>query len=329
MNFSLDNPSINDRQAWKAAPPQGCTAAGDMLGELAWLSAVHSGPGLVSDTSIPQLSIIRSDRPTTPVHLVQVPSLCFVLQGSKRVIAGNRVFEYAAGQYLAAAVETPISGQVVEASAVRPYLCLRIAIRPAEIAELIACTDPADADLSSRGALELSDSSAQQLNALLRLVRLLDDPAGRATLAPLFLREILFHALRDRQVGTLRQIAFTDSTATRIGRAITAIREQYRDRVTITHLAACAGMSTTSFHQHFKDVTGLSPLQFQKRLRLLEARRLFLSGEMTAAQACFHVGYASPSQFSRDYSRCFGASPRQDFRARRQPDLPSPVAMQG
>jgi AraC-like DNA-binding protein len=297
----------------------------DQLNELAALIDRFAGKDGIHPTPIPRVSLIRIGRPTEPLHALQQPALCFVAQGRKQVTLGGQVFEYDRTCYLAASVDLPIIGQVVEASPETPYLCLRLDLDPTALGALILEAAPAAATDPGPG-LALSRMTAEITDAAIRLLRLLDTPRDAAILAPLAERELLYRALSGEQLARLRQIAFPDSHLRRIGRAIQRIRRDFAEPIAIAEIAAEAGMSTSALHEHFRAVTGLSPLQYQKQLRLQEARRLILSRAMDAASAGHEVGYGSPSQFSREYARLFGAPPMRDVAslrdlARRREDL--------
>jgi len=223
-----------------------------------------------------------------------------------------------------------VIGEVIEADPDRPYLCLRLDLDPAMLGSLLH-----EVGLDSRHegdggtGLSLDRSTPELVDAATRLVRLLDTPREAAVLAPLAERELLYRVLMSGQAARLRQIAFADSSLRRVGRAIDWIKQTFREPFSIVAVADAAGMSPSSLHQHFKAVTALSPLQYQKRLRLQEARRLVLNGSMDAASAGHSVGYDSPSQFSRDYKRLFGDPPIRDTaKFRSSSDEPTRVLLQ-
>lgn len=267
----------------------------------------------VHPTAISRLSLIRSSRPTEPLHAVHQPAVCFVAQGRKQVMVGDAIHVYDAAQYLVVSVEVPIVGQILQATAARPYLCLRLDLDPVAIGALML--DAGIAPLHDRPpapALSLSPISAELLDAVVRLTRLLESPEEVAVLAPLFEREILFRLLIGDQISHLRHIALAEGRVQQVNRAIAWIKENFRTPFSIEAVAAEARMSASAFHQHFKAVTSMSPLQYQKQLRLQEARRLILTQTCDAAESGHAVGYDSPSQFSREYKRLFGAPPARD-----------------
>jgi len=282
--------------------------------DLADLMVRHTpGDGMFA-TAIPRVSLIRSSRPTEPIHSVQEAAVCIIAQGAKSVQMGERVLTYDAASFLVISVDAPIAGQVLQASRDAPYLCLCLHLDPAGLAALV--TESAAPAAPSRGettrGLETSPVTPALIEAAARLLRLLDEPAEIDFLAPLAEREIHYRLLRGEQGQTLRHIAGADSRLTRVGRAIAWIKGHYDQPIPIATLAAEAGMSPSALHEHFKAITAMSPLQYHKHLRLQEARRLMLAGEHDAGGASYAVGYESPSQFSREYARLFGAPPAKD-----------------
>jgi AraC-like DNA-binding protein len=293
------------------------------LQELAALMARHAPGDGVHATAIPRVSLIRSSHPTEPLHVLHEPAVCIVAQGAKQVQLGDRVVDYDAASILVVSIDVPIVGQVTRASPDAPYLCLRLDLDPAALAVLV--TDRAAPVAPARGpetrGLELSPITPALVEAAARLLRLLDEPADIGFLAPLAEREIHYRLLTGGQGPTLRHIAAADSRLTRVGRAIAWIKTHYDQPIPIATLAAEAGMSPSALHEHFKAVTAMSPLQYHKALRLQEARRLMLAGAHDAGGASYAVGYESPSQFSREYARLFGAPPAKDVaRLRAAPD---------
>ncbi|NVD42019.1 AraC family transcriptional regulator [Ensifer sp. HO-A22] len=276
--------------------------------------ARNSGIDGVLSTRIPRLILIRSSSPTEPIHTLHQPAVCFIAQGSKQVMLGDTVQTYDPNRYLTVSVDLPVIGQVIDASAEKPYLCLRLDLNPAMLSALVIemGSSPLDARVPGPG-LFLSDTTPELLDAIVRLLRLLDRPDEADLLAPLAEREILYRLLMGEQGHRLRQIARSESKLTQVTRAIEVIKRDFRKPLRIEDLAARANMGLSSFHQHFKAVTAMSPLQYQKQLRLQEARRLILGQSIDAATAGHHVGYDSPSQFSREYARLFGQPPLRDI----------------
>jgi AraC-like DNA-binding protein len=274
-------------------------------------AAVDGGP----DTSVPALRLSRFSAPSDLVALVYEPSLCVVAQGAKEVLLAGETYRLDPAGSLLVSVDLPVAARVVEASPGQPYLAVRIALDPAVVGELLA--DGLSAPLPSPAVRGLAVTVVEPplLDAVRRLVALLDSPQDVEPLAPLVLREITYRLLSDAQGLRLRQIASAGAPAQRIARAIRWLKDHFADPLRIEWLARHVGMSPSAFHLHFKGVTALSPLQYQKRLRLQEARRLMLGEGLDAAEAAFRVGYESPSQFSREYRRTFGAPPRRDMAA--------------
>jgi AraC-like DNA-binding protein len=283
----------------------------EMLDELRQLIERHCAAARWP-TTIPGVTLMRANAPTVPVGSLCQPLLCIIAQGRKRVLLGEKLFEYDSAKYLIASVDLPITGVVCEASAKTPYLALSFVLDPAVLAAmLLDMPQSADGGKPFPG-LAVSPMTPDLLDPVLRLLRLLDRPADAKMLAPLAEREILYRLLLGPQGPMLRQIALADSRLSQIARAIGWIKQNYEQPLRIEALATIAHMSPSSLHRHFKQVTAMSPLQFQKRIRLQEARRRVLGHEGDAASVGFAVGYESPSQFSREYSRLFGAPPGRD-----------------
>ena len=264
------------------------------------------------DTAIPQLSLFRADEPTQPLPAVYEASLCLIAQGSKRVSLSDQSLTYDAQHYLLVSLDLPLIGHVIQASPEAPYLCAKIDINQSVLADLIM-EEGERAPKADFPALAVYRSDDDLVDAACRLVRLLDRPQEIPALAPLIEREIVYRLLTGPHGPTLRYMAVADSHLNQVSRAINTIRSTFDQRIHINEIAAAAGMSPSSLHVHFKAVTRMTPLEYQKQLRLQEARRLMLSEGANAGSAGFAVGYDSPSQFSREYSRLFGAPPRQDL----------------
>jgi len=293
----------------------------DQLKEMAGLIAQHTpGDGIFS-TPIQRLTLIRSSRPTLPMPNVYEPALCLVAQGRKQAMLAGKTFTYDPARYLIVSVELPVLGHVVEASPDEPYLCLALNFDPVVLSDLVMQIPAEQAQAPALG-LTLCDASPTLLDAAVRLLRLLSDPLAAPVLAPLAEREILFRLLCGPYGATLRQIASAQGRTAQVSRAIGWIKDHFAEPFSIDRLSDAAAMSASSLHEHFKAVTAMSPLQYQKQLRLQEARRLMLAGPLDAATAAFRVGYESPSQFSREYRRLFGEPPARDIgRLRASPEL--------
>jgi AraC-like DNA-binding protein len=271
----------------------------------------------------------RQPAPTAPNSLVVDPSLCIVAQGAKEVYLAGEVYRYDPAHSLLVSVDLPIAARVVEATPARPCLAVRLSLDLAVVAELVAERPDAPPDDPPAMGLGVSPVESPLLDAVGRLVALLDAPHTIGTLAPLVLREITYRVLTGPHGPRLRQMASAGAPAQRIALAVRWLRDHFADPLRGEALARRVRMSLSGFHQHFKAVTGLSPLQYQKRLRLQEARRLMLGEGLDAAEAAFRVGYESPSQFSREYRRMFGAPPRQDVAAVRLQAPPVRMAAAG
>ncbi|MFT3761877.1 MAG: AraC family transcriptional regulator [Pseudoxanthomonas sp.] len=263
-------------------------------------------------TALPQLGVARISQPTQCSPTVYEPRLAIVVQGSKLAMLGDRVIRYDPLHYLVVSMTLPMMGQVIEATPEHPYLSMRLDLDPALIADLLAEMGPAAAEAGPAEPAYAAKVSAPLLDAVLRLMRLLDHPADLPVLAPMAIREILYRVLLGDLGHHLRRLAMRDSRPQRIAHAVELLRRRYLEPLRIEDLARAAHMSVSSLHHNFKAVTTLSPLQYLKQLRLHEARRLMLSEGLEAAAAAHRVGYESPSQFSREYKRLFGAPPRTE-----------------
>ncbi len=275
----------------------------------------HSTAEQSVGTAIPELKLSRFSAPTEITALVYEPCLCIIAQGSKEVWLAGEAYQLDPAQFLLVSVDLPVDARVVEATASKPYVGLQISLDPRVVGELLAD----GADVSSTGPSErgiaVTPVEPKLLDAVTRLVALLDAPRDIGPLAPLVLREITHRVLTGPQGLRLRQIALAGAPAHRIARAVRWLRDHFADSLKIESLAEQVGLSTSSFHLHFKNVTAMTPLQYQKRMRLQAARSLMLGEKLDAAEAAFRVGYESPSQFSREYRRMFGAPPRRDVEA--------------
>ncbi len=266
------------------------------------------------ETAVPGLNLFRRELPSPPVECMIEPSIVIVVQGAKRMWIGKDAYSYDMSRFLITSLELPARSEVIEASLERPCLGLALKIDQAQLTDLISQGGAQGSrDKSNVASIGLSDTTTGLLAPVYRLLTLLDEPEAIPFLAPLVLREIHYRLLQSDQAHRLRQIASIDGHGFRISKAVDWIRAHYSQPMQVEHLAALAQMSTPSFYHHFRQLTTLSPLQYQKRLRLDEARRLMLNEQVDAANAAFQVGYESPSQFSREYSRAFGAPPKSDI----------------
>ncbi|MFC4275479.1 AraC family transcriptional regulator [Achromobacter aloeverae] len=285
--------------------------------ELAAVLARRTGACVegVTLTAIPGLHLYRLMCDCGPMHSIQNPILSVIAQGGKRLLVGEDVFEYDPFRYMVSSVDLPVVAEVRPASDAEPYLSLRLDLDVEEIGALIRDDHlPPPGPAEAPRGVHVHPLGGSMLDAVLRLARLLDTPADIPIVAPLIKREILYRLLVNGQGLALRQTALQDSHTQRIARSIHQMRTCYDQPLRVDHMARDAHMSVSSFHHHFKSVTAMSPLQFQKQLRLQEARRLIFMGDGDVAVVARQVGYESPSQFSREYSRLFGTAPMRDKR---------------
>jgi len=284
----------------------------------------------VHPTAVPRLKLIRMSSGSELNHSLHEPAICLPVQGRKRVLLGDELTVYDTEEFLVVSQDVPISSQVIDATPEAPYLCVKLAFSPGEVAALMlelgqtAAAPPGAGSMATAPrevcarALYTTPTTLPLLDALLRLVRLLDTPQDIAALAPLAVREILYRLLSGPEGWRLAQIGRPDGQGSRVSEVIDWLRAHYSEPLRIEQLAASVHMSGSSLHRHFRAVTAMSPLQFQKALRLQEARRRMLIDGADATSAGFHVGYESASQFSREYARMFGAPPSRDMRRMRR-----------
>jgi AraC-like DNA-binding protein len=285
------------------------------LRKLANLIARHARQDGVFPLRLPGTYALRRSRISSEaVHATLGPSLCLVAQGAKVIMLGREVFEYDAARMLVFAVDLPVSGQVTRASWREPFLGFKLDLDRARVAELAARVYPqrVPKPADDRG-LYVGRATDAIVDAVTRLLELMAQPEDADLLGPLAVDEILIRLLRTSIGARVAQIGQPKSGVHRIAQAVSWIREHFAQPVTVEEMGASVRMSASSFHQRFKAVTSMSPLQYQKTLRLHEARRLMLFQEMEASEACSRVGYLSPSQFSREYGRFFGSAPTKDI----------------
>jgi AraC-like DNA-binding protein len=267
------------------------------------------------DAPIPGLTLHRWETPTEPTSYMLPPSICLIGQGRKRLLLGEETFAYDAHRFLITSVDLPVVTQIIEASSEVPYLGLTLELDLRVIAQLMLGQDmPSVRPSRERLGIAVSDVSAPLLNAFNRLIDLLENPDDIPALAPLVKQEIFYRLLRGEQGPLLLQITSVGNHGYQISRAIDWLKDNFSKPVKVEELASKAGLSLSPFHNHFRAMTAMSPLQYQKRMRLNEARRLMLTEHVDASTAAFTVGYESPSQFSREYSRQFGAPPMRDIK---------------
>jgi AraC-like DNA-binding protein len=266
-----------------------------------------------NETAIPELTLYRYSQPTESANILMEPAVYVVVQGRKQVTVGHETYIYDRSKYLAVSVDLPAVGRVFKASPEEPYLCMTLTVDPRDLAALIVETGrQAPSDDHDGRAVYVSALRPQLLDGFLRLVRLLDAPQDISVLAPLILRELHYRLLQSEQFGRLAQIAIGEGRLRRVSGAIAWIKEHFAEPLQIEALAKHVNMSPSAFHHYFKAVSAMSPVQYQKHLRLQEARRLLLSEATSAEAVAYEVGYASASQFNREYVRLFGQPPRRD-----------------
>ncbi|MEV6392990.1 AraC family transcriptional regulator [Nocardia xishanensis] len=283
------------------------------LDELCVLLARHARDDAA--TAIEDLLIGREEADVPPPPSMAGTRMTLIAQGAKRLAYGEHVYDYRAGQYLVASIATPLTCRFTDATPQRPVLGLCLLLRSVEVAELMLQaapgTVPDDNDIAPP-AIAFSDASGELIEAAVRLVRLLDRPRDRDILAPLIKREILWRLITSEHGATVRQIGLADPRLSPIAKAVQWIRQNYREPFQVQHLAELIGMSPSAFYRNFRAVTRTTPIQYQKKIRLHEARLLLAANPKDVATIGYLVGYDSPSQFSREYRRLFGAPPSQD-----------------
>ena len=312
-NGRIAIPRRPDQASW---PDESPTAS---LARLAAAYAPHDGS---FEMRIPGLHVSRFSRINKDcVHALRLPCLSIIAQGAKRVIVGQETYEYDSARMLVYSVALPVAAQVTQASASEPYLALRLDLDPLKIGELVLKVYPNGLPaLRERRAVYLTPADSSVVNAAIRLMECLAQPRDVELLAPLVFDEILIRLLRSPIGVRVAQMGFAESSVHRLAKAISWLRANFSQPMRVEELAEIVNMSVSSFHQHFKSVTSMSPLHYQKVLRLQEARRLMLSAMMDASNAGRRVGYLSASQFSREYSRFYGSAPSKDIAKLRNDD---------
>jgi AraC-like DNA-binding protein len=275
----------------------------------------YADPAGVARTPISGLTTIRATAPSDLDYAISRPLACLVLQGTKHVTMGNRAFTFRAGDSLLITADVPTASRIARASNAVPYFSLVLDLDPAVIADL--AVEMKAVPMAKRVPVHHEPTDAEVTDAALRLMRLIARPASVPVLRTQLVREMHYWLMAGRHGAAIRRLGWPDGHAQRVGRAVAALRAEFTRPLRVARLAAIAGMSPSSFHQHFRTVTSLSPLQFQKQLRLIEARRLMLSDGVTSSSAAFAVGYESVSQFTREYGRMFGLPPVRETKAAR------------
>lgn len=277
-------------------------------------TAPYAADGNVFDTALPEVSLVRATAPGGLVHAISRPLACLVLQGRKRVTAGSTSVEFGAGESLLITAHVPTVSQITEATDEAPYCSIVFALDPAVISEVGVEMDHDPA--ANASPVQSEATGAEVADVAWRLLRLLDRPNGISVLYTAYIRELHYWLLVGRHGRAVRKLGALNSGPRQgIARTISLLREQFAEKISMDSLATNAGMSLSSFHQQFRAATALTPLQFQKQLRLIEAKRLMLSDGRNASAAAYQVGYESVHQFSREYTRLFGAPPMRDVEA--------------
>ncbi|WP_375396624.1 AraC family transcriptional regulator N-terminal domain-containing protein [uncultured Sphingomonas sp.] len=272
----------------------------------------HADDDGVARTPIPGLTVLREIAPTVLHYAVSRPLVALVRQGRKRVVMGGSAFDFGAGESLLITADVPTVSQITQASAGQPYIAVVIDLDPAVIEGLVV--EMGSAPFVADTPVRVDATEREVADAALRLLRLLDRPASRPVLEVQLIRELHFWLLSGRHGGAIRSLGVADSHAQRVARAVAVIREGFAGPLRVARLAEAAGMSASSFHEHFRSITSLTPLKFQKQLRLIEARRMMLTDGVSIGSAAHDVGYESVPQFTRDYGRMFGLPPARDLK---------------
>ncbi|MED4040969.1 AraC family transcriptional regulator [Niallia taxi] len=283
--------------------------------ELAKIIEQNSSQDGVHSTSIPSLFLIRESIVTEPISRVNEPSFCIIVQGEKEVLLGEERYFYGPGNYIVASVDLPVTGRVMKASLDEPYLALKLEFTLNQILEVLSESEiPIGSRKNTKRAMFLCNADEFLFDAVIRLAKLLNSPKDIPVLAHLYTKEILYWIIQGTNGESLKQMAVEGSNADRIRDVIQHIINNYDRSFKIEELTSIANTSTASLHRHFKEITAMSPIQFQKQLRLQEAKSMLLTGSNDIADIAFRVGYESQSQFSREYSRMFGLAPRDDMK---------------
>ncbi len=276
----------------------------------------------VHTTALEALKIVRRDRTTEALPTVYSPCVCFVLQGEKNVWSGKKVFRYNSSTYLVSCLDIPATSQVAVATPQHPFVCLMLELQPSLVYEILQETSPVRPQrVEPEGGLFVEKVTPELAGAFARLVRTLESPKDLKVLAPAIIREIHYRLMDSRFGARVQLLGVVGSKTQRIGKVVEQLKRDFASPLKVTDLARLAHMSPSAFHQHFREVTNMSPLQYQKQIRLQEARRLLFTATTDAADVAYKVGYESPSQFSREYRRLFGQPPMRDIERLRMPEV--------
>ncbi|MEM7736066.1 MAG: AraC family transcriptional regulator [Deinococcota bacterium] len=287
----------------------------DKVWELAMLVATYTnteGDG-VHATAIPELELLRESAMSTPLPSVYEPVLVIVVQGQKESLFDEQTFCYRSGSQLIIPVDLVVSSFITKATSSKPYLALKLMLDPEQLSNILTEIPSSVDTQTSLGSLSGCEANLEVLNCVIRLMQLLGTPEDAKFLAPLVIREIYYRLLTGEQAKAMRELATPASNMRRIAEVIKLIKANLDVSLRVEAMAETANMSISTFHRRFKEITSLSPLQYQKQYRLIEARRLMLAKHADATSAAYQVGYESPSQFSREYARMFGAPPGRDI----------------
>jgi AraC-like DNA-binding protein len=265
-----------------------------------------------TETGIPRVAMVQGEIPEHELAAVYDPMVNLILQGRKSMTVGDRTLQYDPASYFVMSIDLPAVGSIHAAKAGEPYLAVSLTIDPQVVAAMLVDAAPPDSAVEVKSGFSVASVTPAMLDAWVRMLRLMTCPADIPVLAPAYEREILYRVLQGPHGWMLRDIAMPDTALSRVRLAIQWIRSNFRDQLRVERLAEMAAMSVSAFHRHFKAATAMSPLQFQKQIRLLQARMLLIAGAPTASSVAFDVGYESASQFSREYSRFFGMPPASD-----------------
>jgi len=277
--------------------------------------APHDGDFI---TEVPGLKLFRRSQPTAAVHCIYEPSLALIAQGQKRVVIGDEIYDYGQGQVLLTSLDLPVVSKVAEASPETPYLGISVALDSRTVMQLSTQLSLPHRKSAPELALSVGIPSEQLVDAVTRLIALQDEPEMIASVAPLIHSEIAIRVLKSPQGARLRHLIASGTQGHQVAKAVTWLKQHYTEALLVEDLADSVHMSQTTFRQHFRSLTGMSPLQYQKQLRLQEARWLMLNENLDAGTAALQVGYESSSQFSREYSRIFGSPPLRDVHRMRE-----------